>query len=265
MSFDASKVMLSGWRRDPHNLVYPTISEFRSTLRAKATGGTGDYFIKELIPCLDQGDFGACVIHSWASAQEIVLGLKDPNFITPLSRNFLYGECRSIMGTFGEDSGTYPWLAGDRLKKVGCALEKDWPYTKDLRFRRPPVEVYTFASDNRAVEAYRITSYGEDRLNDIELALRANHPVIFGTRVGEQIFTWAAGDPPLEPPKDNKGGHSMVWTGIARDRMGRRRFWTRNHWSTEYGDNGHLWMDEDYVLLSDTSDLWVVTRDEPIS
>lgn len=255
---------LKGWLPDPSEL--PDGYEKRAfggvinTFTARAVSASGDYDIPSKHPCYDQGGWGSCVANATLGAMNIVLEVQAMKTVL-LSRFFLYWLCRELMGTKDRDSGTHMYMAVDRVGKVGACSEETFPYVDANMFGGVPPECYPEASDNKATAWFSILDSGSDRLEQLDAAVRSNHPVIFGTPVGPEIQSYQKGQV-LTVPTSSIGGHAMVVTGI-RYINGQRRWRIRNSWSQYYGDNGHLLIDDTYMGWSSLRDLWVLSRMDP--
>lgn len=235
---------------------------FKAAAAPKAQDGT-DYDIPNEPNAYDQGDMGSCVLNATTGALNMVLAVEG-NPTTMLSRLFLYYLCRYMMGTVDQDSGTFTHLAVDRVGKIGVPNENLWAYQDSNLTIAPPPECYPEASDNKANAWYQImdpTAAGQpSRLDQLEASIRSNHPAIFGTPVGAAIQAYTSGQI-LSIPDVNTliGGHSMVVSGV-RYISGARVWRIRNSWSTDYGDNGHLLIDDSYMGWAQLNDIWVLTR-----
>src|ERR1700710_559612 len=121
-----SMMTLAGWLPDPE--VLPdgysrrAFASVLSTFSAKAASSVLDHDIPTTLACYDQEQWGACVANALTGVLNIVLELEG-NTTTMLSRMFLYNLCRKAMGTEAEDSGTYPYLAAERIGKIGICNE----------------------------------------------------------------------------------------------------------------------------------------------
>lgn len=243
----------------PFSDVLHTFTGMASSVAQQGT----DYDIPNEPPVYDQGDEGSCVLNATCGAANIILSIEKQRTML-LSRNFLYYLCRSQMGTVNEDSGTYTHLAVDRVGKIGVCEEKVWGYSAQTFKAPPPQETYTEASDNKITAWFQILSSGTKRLAELEAAIRANHPVIYGAPVGSAIQSYQAGDILTIPrTSDIIGGHSTVFTGV-RYINGQRVWRIRNSWSKDYGDNGHFLIDDAYASWAQLNDLWVLTRVDPL-
>lgn len=213
--------------------------------------------------CYDQGDIGSCVLNATVGAVNIVLA-NEGQLTAMLSRLFLYWLCREVMGTIDQDSGTYTHLAVERVGNIGVCNENMWAYSDANMYVAPPPECYPEASDNKATAWFSIDATGSARLDQLEAAIRANHPVIYGSPVSSAIQTYRAGQV-LSIPDANDiiGGHSTVFTGVHY--INGKRVWRiRNSWGPGYGDNGHFLIDDAWAAWPDLDDLWVITRMDPL-
>jgi hypothetical protein len=238
------------------------MNAFKAAAAPKAQSGT-DYDIPNEPPAYDQGDIGSCVLNATCGALNTVLAVEGQT-TAMLSRLFLYWLCRYAMGTLDQDSGTYTHLAVDRVGKIGVPNESLWAYQDSNLYLAPPPECYPEASDNKAAAWYQImdpVAAGDPaRLDQLETSIRSNHPAIFGTPVSSAIQAYQAGQVLTIPNlNDLIGGHAMCVTGI-RYINGARCWRIRNSWSTAYGDDGHLLIDDAYMSWVQLNDIWVLTR-----
>lgn len=245
----------------PAGYALKPFSSIYNTFASKAVAGSNDYIIPSVLACYDQEQWGACVTNALTGVLNIVLELEG-NTTTMLSRMFLYNLCRKAMGTSAQDSGTYPYLACERIAKIGICNEETLAYTQASFAGGIPPECYPEASDNKASAWFDVQGSGDDRLAQLDIAIRANHPVLFCTTVGKDIENYKAGQV-LSKPSDDIGGHALAIVGIQY--VNNKRCWRiRNSWGTSYGDNGHLLVDDDYMSWSDTRDLHLLTRMDPL-
>lgn len=230
---------------------------------ASAAQAGGDYDIPNEPPCYNQLDIGSCVLNAVTGAANIVLA-NEGQKTTMLARLFLYWLCREVMGTLDQDSGTYTHLAVERFGNIGCCDESMWEYSDANLYLPPTPDTYPAASDNKATAWFNINAQGAARLDQLEAALRSNHPVIYGSPVSSAIQNYQAGQILTIPAaNDIIGGHSTVFTGV-RYIDGQRVWRIRNSWSADYGDNGHFLIDDSWAAWPELDDLWVITRMDPL-
>lgn len=254
----------SGYLADPKNPITPftSFAPFKPVLLQNASSDpvVDEHRISEAVPCFDQGQIGACVLNSWCGLLEMLLGIEGKT-VTPLSRLFLYYMCRAAMSTIPQDSGTFPFLAANRLMNIGCIPETMWPYDPKLLSTKPTentLDLYSAADDNKIKNAYRLDN-PVTLADDIETCVLADHPVVIAVQVSNALMD-AQPDDVLDPPdpKDVIGGHCLLATGRRKLRSGTRQWRIRNSYGVDYCDNGHVWFSEKYVLTS--SDNWTGTR-----
>lgn len=258
---------LQGWLPDPDVLpdgyTRRPFARVISAFSARAASASGDYDIPSAHPVYDQGGWGSCVPNATVGAMNIVLDVEHQK-TEPLSRFFLYQLCREVMGTKDSDSGAHSYIAVDRVGKVGVCTEKAFPYIDANMFGGIPPECYPEASDNKATAWFGVDGSGTDRLDQLDVAIRSNHPFIFGTPVGEAIRSYQKGQF-LDIPDTSTliGGHEMVGVGI-RYINGVRHWRIRNSWGASFGDAGHLLITDAYMSWYRLTDIWLMTRMDPL-
>jgi C1A family cysteine protease len=263
---------INGYRPTPSWVPYNKFSVMRGGMtklafaRMAATPAANPYIISEKVPCFDQGQLGSCVANSTCGALEILQGVEGVT-ITPLSRLFVYWNARSYDHDTNVDQGTFIHNAFDSLMRFGICPESEWPYVEAAVFTQPPTQAYKVASDNEVPLSnfYRIDSTGDQRIADVEMAIRANHPVVFGTQVSQQYESWTGGTNVWQPPTNPAGGHAQCIVGVRRNPD--IQFLVRNSWGTGWGDTnypGHAWFSSAYIAADMTNDLWVPTRVEAL-
>jgi C1A family cysteine protease len=223
-----------------------------------------DHLIPEFTPISFQGNAGSCVANAWSDMMEILDGLVGTDKVEQLSRRWLYWVSRYLHGAINVDDGTYLHAAGHQLKTLGIFEEKYFPYYDGSEYitgdkASPELDHYTMASNNRLTGFYKAEAWNpEQYLKELEIAIRGNHPVVFGTPVNKDFQAYRGGGQVFGPPKDNiLGGHAMIIVGVGYD--GTTRWWLlRNSWGAGWGDKGHVKVNDDYVLSF--RDVWIGTK-----
>jgi hypothetical protein len=266
---------VGGYKEDPEDTRDKSFAVLKPALKLVSVEQS-DYIIEEKTPLSDQIDTSTCVANASMDAFEILLGIEGLA-VEQLSRLFAYWIGRMVSGGLDIDNGTYIRAVFAQIKSIGVCLEKSWPFQPhdliDVRgvsteriLAMPGSTAFMEADSNKIDGYYRIASMDQARLDDIETAVRANHPVVFGTGVTKPFQMYRGGGSLISPPaslSDIIGLHAMIVTGV-RYRNGRRNFLWRNSWGQFWGDVGHAWVDETYMTFSKTTDLWVPTRINPI-
>lgn len=262
--FDPARLGTFGYRPDPP----AKDAVFSADLRPKLqTAFGGDVDLRPYTSQTNQYSLGSCVGNATADAVEIlnaIAGLPP----VQLSRLFIYTLARNLMDEDGDgradidrDEGTYPRLAFDVLTKFGVCREDigvergGWPYDLSKVYTLPSLKSMRAATGHRIHSYYRITESGADRVDAVIAALRANHPVVMGTKV-EKSFLSVSSAAPVAPPKgETIGGHALIIVGYLQA----QGFIVKNSWGPNWGDNGCCIMEPEYIVWSGTSDLWVPT------
>lgn len=237
-----------------------TFDEIREPLRQLAAS-SGDFKIPEYTPISNQGNAGSCVANGCSDAFEILQGVQyGSTHVQQLARRWLYYIARQYTGDTDRDAGTYVSAALHQLQTVGTFEERFFPYTDDPDYivgnkARPELDCYTMASNNRISGFYRLDPHSPSYLDDMESAIRALHPVIFGMKVGQEFQQYQAGQV-LGPTANPIGGHCTILVGVSYDGP-TRRWIDRNSWSSAWGDAGHCLLSDACMLTA--NDVWVAT------
>lgn len=216
------------------------------------------YILQEYTPISNQGNLGSCVANATADSLEILLG--QTGKVTQLSRLFIYWNARVYTQDTDKDEGTYVRNAFDSLSTLGVCTEELWKYDENKVFAQPNIFSYGQANDNKINSYYRIDD--TNRLNLIDIALKAKHPVVFGTAVPETFTKYKQQDGIVWVPQSkNVGNHAMIIVGV-RYNNSKREYLIRNSWGATFGlqsNPGHAWFSEEYINWEQSSDFWVPT------
>lgn len=244
-----------GWIKASHQVA----PSFSSIVKAGAVAlNTNQYILPEYTDISYQ-QLSDCVANATADAFEIVKGLADKTKVQQFSRRFIYWNAREYSNDQSKDKGSYIHLAFESLKRIGACSESTLPYDSNEVFVRPPIQAYREADSNHIDSYFQITSEDDDRVNDVCLAITNNHPVVFGTQVGQDLMNYTGNDAVFEYPSSSVGGHALCIVGFRTEANGKKSFFVRNSWGNSWGLNGHFWMSQDYLKHSETSDLFVPT------
>jgi hypothetical protein len=211
---------------------------------------------------LDQGATSSCVAHSFVNALSIVEQRAGLPYI-PASRLYAYYHARREegRGAIVADNGTYLRTCAEGLGKFGVPDEKWWPFsTFSLTVnQRPNYKALSEAHPRMGGKYARIYEYAIDRVQAVKNALVAGHPVAFGTLIADS-FMGARGNLHVDLPRPAEriaGGHAMCLVGWKTEKS---KTWFRvlNSWGSGWRDGGLVWMSEDYIASSTTTDLHVI-------
>lgn len=232
---------------------------FDSFKAMASTIHAGDVDLSRFTTETNQYYLQSCAGNATADSLEILNAIAGKPAVQ-LSRLFVYSMARIMAGELSKDKGSYLRLCFETLSRFGICREDDqvngWPYDSSKIFVAPSIMAMRQATGHKISSYYRIRSEGEDRLADIISALRANHPVVFGTSITSD-FEQLTGSGPVAPPigKPTVGGHAMTCVGFDSQ----RGFLIKNSWGRAWGQDGFCYMTPEYMTFKDTADLWVPT------
>lgn len=256
--------MLYGYKPDPETRTEADGSvtdlikkDLKFAAFAPKLGATGDVDLSPYCTPSNQFQLSSCVGNSTADSVEILNAIAGYNTVQ-LSRLFVYAMARIRAGDpkLEKDEGTYIRTAFDTLSRFGVCDEYLWPYDEKLVHTSPSLKAQRQAVGHRIHAYYRIDRKGDDRLEDIITALRANHPVVFGTQISDAFRASKDRTPINRPGSDDNllGGHAMIIVGYLGG-----CFLVKNSWGANWGSHGFCLMTPEYISWSKTWDLWVPT------
>lgn len=148
------------------------------------------------------------------------------------------------------DGGAYPRDVAKAAAKYGFGPEEDWPQQANHINKPPPMANVAFGFSTSGVSYYWIT--GDNRVDQIDFALRNHWPICLGTQVGDNWFNYRGiQDGELGLPKENKGGHYLL---ITRH-MGNGVMKFTNWWSW-----GEGLLSREVIKANITRDIMVMKR-----
>lgn len=228
-------------------------------LQLAASINSGDQYIIDTseVPVFSQQQLSCCAAISTTTACQIAHCVQKPGInFQPLSYLFTYYCARVPEKSIGKDTGSYIADNLESLRTIGACPQSLWADHSKV-FDTPNVMCFKAASDNKISTFHNISSSGQDLLNDINITLRANRPIVFGTAVSQDFCDYSGGDKVFNYPeqKDIVGYHAMIIIGV-RNINNRINFMLRNSWGKEWGLDGCVWVDQDLILKS--SDFFVL-------
>jgi len=250
-----------GWIRSSGNLNVPSFKCSNSLSALSSQNSTDQYLIPcSSVPVFDQGGLSSCVANATNMSLQILMNIENGSYKT-LSRLMSYWNARLVTGDTDKDQGTFIHLCFGELMTLGVCEETAWPYMEAEVNSQPPLLAYKEGNDNTINAFYEITSTDAQRLSDVELAIRANHPVVFGTEVGQELENYD-GNPNtvFDPPTTSLGGHAITIVGVRTNAAGQKEFMIRNSWGENWGLNGCVWFSAEYITYAGTDDLFVPTQ-----
>jgi C1A family cysteine protease len=250
-------VKLGGYLPDPDRDDYWGFEELLGSQIKLAAAQAGDVDMRSFSsPRHNQRHTSSCVGQSVIKALEVLRikkhGHEDHKDLSVMAVYYLARELMSPQ-RHHIDGGTYISLACDVLKRFGVPTEESWPFNPGKINDNIPIMAMRDARLHKIHSYYRIKSRGDDRVENVVKALRAGHPVVFGTGVHADWFRYGRNDV-LEPlnGRDNEGGHATVLLGYVAG-----LFVGENSWGSGWGDNGFYRMHPD-VIADDAHDVWAI-------
>lgn len=223
-----------------------------------AASHTGDVDLRRFATDSSQRSLPSCVGNSTADSIEILSAIQGYPKVE-LSRMFVWTLARNLMAEKGykENTGTYIRLAFQVLHDFGICLESYWPYDESKWDRLPSLMAMSKATGRKIQGYYRIDTSQGSIVEQMLAALRAEHPVVFGTLID---IPWDRynGKTTLQKPGERSpilGGHAMVCVGYDS----KKGFIVKNSWGPNWGDQGYCYLSEDYMNWHNTEDIWVPT------
>lgn len=179
-----------------------------------------------------------------------------------VSRMFIYNITREKFGRLHINEGTYIRDNFQTLTNFGVCSEELWPYALEKFNVSPSMMAMRTAVANRIRGFYCIKDEGEDRLAQILAALRAKHPVVFGTGITSDFQSYNGNGTIQKPGKDEEiSNHAMLIIGFYSG----KGFLVKNSWGRNWGLSGLCFMSEDYLMWDKSFDFWVPTQGADLS
>lgn len=203
----------------------------------------------------NQYNLQSCAGNATADAVEI-FDVAEGRPHVELSRLFVYTKARELHGELNKDAGTYISSCFKVLSRFGICTEKAWTYDSSKVFTTPSMLSLREATGHKIHSYYSIQDTGDARCQAVIAALRARHPVVFGTQIPVGFDQYTKGV--LGVPKGAvEGGHAMIVVGWL-SKM--NAFIVKNSWGSGWGDGGFWYMSPEFLAWDSTWDLWVPTR-----
>jgi hypothetical protein len=256
-----------GYKPSNNNFGSTDVKTFSQTaaLQQAASSNTIDQYVipTDKVPTKNQGQLNACAAFSTTTALEMLHSLLPQGAFEPLSPLFTYYNARIPDNAIGSDGGSYIHNNFYSLQSIGTCPLSMWKTDPKRVFDTPSILAFKAANDNTISSFHQIASSGQDRLDDIEMSIRANLPVVWGTAVGLAFENYSGNDIVFDPPKDSdvKGLHATVLVGV-RTNGSRKEFCLLNSWSGFWGKQingkgGFAWVSQDYILNKNSADFFV--------
>jgi hypothetical protein len=191
-------------------------------------------------PVRDQGARPTCLAFAASDAHAALRGGWEA-----LSAEYLFHRAQQRTKRSPHQGATLPGIL-DALRHDGQPFEAEWPYLKSV-----PEDVTKWQPPPFASALYRRGGRGGgDTLTEILAQLDAGQPVITLIRLSRSFYRPAQNgiidELPSDPPDYNRR-HAVVAVGHGT-LQGRRMVLVRNSWGNRWGQNGHGWITEKFLL-----------------
>ena len=204
-------------------------------------------------PIVDQGPYNSCMTNALAAAVAFDL-IKAGNPPVPMSRFFLYYNCRAVQGNVSSDAGTSMRVGCQSLVNHGICPETEWPYTPAKFAVAPSPSCNADGLVHRIVSYFRLST-----LADMLDCLAQGFPFVNGLIVYSSFRAPAGGVVPMPLATDQRlGGHGVMIVGnIESDQL----FIGRNSYGMGWGNAGYFTIPYAYLTNPGLAgDFWTIRR-----
>ncbi len=209
-------------------------------------------------PVRDQGQQGSCTGFAITALREF-LEIKHgtPSPWVELSPAFEYYQERQLEGSVDDCQAGAMIRDGLKvLKNTGVCPEADDLYS-DQDCPEPSSQANDDASQFRISTYHRIATLG-----GLKQALAGGNGCVLGIWVYESFESPQAGHIPMPQPSEQRlGGHALFCCGYRDDTQydGGGYLIVKNSWSTDFGDQGYVYIPYAYVRPRLMMDIWTAS------
>ncbi len=204
-------------------------------------------------PIGDQGMYGTCV--AWACGYNLKSFLEAKKYgYTNYSDPSKIFSPKDLFWAIPNDkkgsncNGTNFESALDVILNRGIATWATVPYEDLGDCSQSPDQVWTNEAANHKIQNYREIQVDKET---IKYYLANGRAVVFGAKLGDEFMSWT-GDGVLDYQTYGDVGmhayHAMILCGYDDNKGPNGAFRVVNSWGTDWGDNGYIWVDEDFFV-----------------
>ncbi|MBN2663568.1 MAG: C1 family peptidase [Bacteroidales bacterium] len=206
-------------------------------------------------PIGDQGQYGTCVAWAVGYNHKSFLQAKLGDYTYYTSDNQMYSPKDLFWAISSSDkgsdcNGTSFEAAYDVLLNRGIAHLSVVPYTDLGDCSSSPQSSWTTDAANNKIYSYR--EIGLD-VDVIKTYLADGKAVVFGAKLGDEFFDYSSGvlDYQSYGYSGDHAYHAMILSGYDDNMGANGAFRVVNSWGSNWGDNGGIWVDQNYFVTSD--------------
>ncbi|MCR5455597.1 MAG: C1 family peptidase [Bacteroidales bacterium] len=203
----------------------------------------------------NQGQYGTCV--AWATAYNCrtYLYAKSKGLTTSSlnsSNTFSPADIFMSIGTSDKGSncgGSYFEAAFNKMISRGVATMSTAPY-ESLNCNSSPSSSWNTNASNYKIKSFReITPLSKSALKQY---LAQGDLIVFGAELGDEFMQSDGSTVLTQQTSFNTTGqhayHAMVCAGYDDSKGSNGAFLVVNSWGTYWGDNGYIWVDQDFFV-----------------
>lgn len=206
-------------------------------------------------PIGDQGQYGTCVAWAVGYNHKSFLQAKLGNYTNYSSDNQMFSPKDLFWAISSSDkgadcNGTSFESAYDILLNRGIAHLDVVPYTDLGDCSSSPQSGWTTDANNNKIYNYREIDLDVDVIKSY---LADGRAVVFGAKLGDEFFDYTSGvlDYQSYGYSGDHAYHAMILSGYDDNMGANGAFRVVNSWGSNWGDNGGIWVDQNYFVSSD--------------
>lgn len=206
-------------------------------------------------PIGDQGQYGTCVAWAVGYNHKSYMEAKRNGYSNYSDHNKIFSPKdlfwavdNSKKGT--DCNGTNFQPAYEVLLSRGIATLSTVPYENLGDCSQSPAASWTNEATGHKIGNYREINRNKETIKDY---LAAGNAVVFGAKLGDEFFDYKNGvyDYQSYGYSGQHSYHAMILAGYDNNKGPNGSFLIVNSWGNNWGDNGKMWIDQDFFCTDD--------------